>query len=180
MPYKDPERRRSYGRDWIARSADKARAAMQRWRAAHRELDRERKRARYRADPQRERARIADAIRRNPEGRRVLRQARRAREASADGRFTLRDWALLLEAWGHRCAYCAAEGVRLTADHRTPLSRGGSNAIENILPACRPCNARKSTSTEREFRVRFANERMPSPDFVVVDWWPAGEIQSVG
>lgn len=34
-----------------------------------------------------------------------------------------------------------------------PLCRGGSNATENILPACPPCNTRKHTLTEDEFRA---------------------------
>jgi 5-methylcytosine-specific restriction endonuclease McrA len=40
-----------------------------------------------------------------------------------------------------------------------PLARGGTNWIENILPACRVCNARKHLLTEDEFRARLAAER---------------------
>jgi 5-methylcytosine-specific restriction endonuclease McrA len=36
--------------------------------------------------------------------------------------------------------------------------RGGTNFIDNILPACRGCNARKHTMTEEEFRARLAVE----------------------
>jgi 5-methylcytosine-specific restriction endonuclease McrA len=39
-----------------------------------------------------------------------------------------------------------------------PLARGGTNFIDNILPACRGCNARKHTMTEEEFRARLALE----------------------
>ncbi|HEY8807173.1 MAG TPA: HNH endonuclease, partial [Candidatus Limnocylindria bacterium] len=44
----------------------------------------------------------------------------------------------------------------IEADHRAPLSRGGRNTIENILPACRSCNRRKRTKTEDEFRTWLA------------------------
>jgi 5-methylcytosine-specific restriction endonuclease McrA len=39
------------------------------------------------------------------------------------------------------------------------LARGGSNAIDNILPACSACNQRKHLLTEAEFRARLARER---------------------
>lgn len=42
---------------------------------------------------------------------------------------------------GHRCQYCgrAAENI----DHVIPRSRGGEHAWENVVAACRACNARK-------------------------------------
>src|SRR5712692_4972524 len=35
MPYRDPERRREYGREWMRRNPEKAREAMRRWRQKH-------------------------------------------------------------------------------------------------------------------------------------------------
>ena len=43
--------------------------------------------------------------------------------------------------------------------HRIPLARGGSNSIENIIPACSSCNRRKHMLTELEFRARLAAEK---------------------
>ena len=42
---------------------------------------------------------------------------------------------------GHRCQYCglAAENI----DHVIPRSKGGTHTWENVVAACRPCNARK-------------------------------------
>lgn len=40
-----------------------------------------------------------------------------------------------------RCAYCA--GRADTMDHVVPRSRGGEHCWENVVAACRPCNARK-------------------------------------
>ena len=42
---------------------------------------------------------------------------------------------------GYRCQYCgvAAENI----DHVFPRSRGGLHAWDNVVAACRPCNARK-------------------------------------
>jgi len=42
---------------------------------------------------------------------------------------------------GHRCQYC--NGPAENIDHVVPRSRGGGHTWENVVAACRPCNARK-------------------------------------
>jgi hypothetical protein len=51
-------------------------------------------------------------------------------------------WAALREAWGG-CAYCGAAGPGLQKDCVLALSRGGRYTLDNIVPACRSCNASK-------------------------------------
>jgi 5-methylcytosine-specific restriction endonuclease McrA len=41
----------------------------------------------------------------------------------------------------HRCQYCGAAAENI--DHVVPRSRGGVHAWDNVVAACRPCNARK-------------------------------------
>lgn len=43
------------------------------------------------------------------------------------------------------CYYCGRRfsPSELTMDHRIPLSQGGSSDRDNIVPACRECNAKK-------------------------------------
>ena len=51
-------------------------------------------------------------------------------------------WEALRQAWGG-CAYCGStEGV-LQRDCVLALSRGGRYTLDNIVPACRSCNASK-------------------------------------
>src|SRR5439155_196823 len=69
-------------------------------------------------------------------------QRRRARRRGADGMFSSAEWTLLVWLFQGRCAYCWQE-KKLTIDHVIPLSRGGSNFIENIVPACQSCNSTK-------------------------------------
>jgi 5-methylcytosine-specific restriction endonuclease McrA len=57
--------------------------------------------------------------------------------------FTAEQWTIMKEVYHHRCAYCGKKSQRLTQDHITPLSKGGSHTLSNIVPACRSCNGRK-------------------------------------
>jgi 5-methylcytosine-specific restriction endonuclease McrA len=49
------------------------------------------------------------------------------------------------EYWGNRCWICGqAQG--LEADHVKPISKGGIDALCNLRPACRQCNASKGAA----------------------------------
>src|SRR5712691_10394227 len=157
MPYRDPEKRRAYGRDWMKRNPDKAREAMRRWRTRHPEqhaLARDAYDAAHRAsaNARRKRYRLS-----HPEVRRVIWQVRRARIAGARGKYTAREWADLVLSFQGRCAYCGGDGP-LQPDHRIPLALGGSNSIDNIRPACGRCNRRKHLLSEAEFRARLRSD----------------------
>lgn len=165
MAYKDPERQRAYARDWLKRNPEKAREAMRRWRARNPELRRERnrkyRRVAYRRDPAKAKAQRTAYLAKHPEVKRAADQAYRARRLVAAGAFTGAEWRALVKRWGNVCAYDGEPGP-LEADHRIPLSRGGTNYIDNILPACRSCNGKKHTMTEDEFRARLAADALRS------------------
>lgn len=80
----------------------------------------------------------------------------RARKANAEGDFTAKEFKELCEQVDYHCAYCHKRFVKLTADHILPLSRGGSNDISNIIPACGPCNYSKQAKTPLEYVSRFS------------------------
>ncbi|HTP97563.1 MAG TPA: HNH endonuclease [Burkholderiales bacterium] len=50
------------------------------------------------------------------------------------------------------CAYCGGgfNAARLTRDHITPFSRGGTDSWMNVVTACRACNERKSDRTPEQ------------------------------
>ena len=59
---------------------------------------------------------------------------------------TSQEWLDLLEEYNYRCAYCGIEfdcENLPTKDHVIPISKGGDNTKENIVPACRSCNSKK-------------------------------------
>jgi 5-methylcytosine-specific restriction endonuclease McrA len=166
MAYKDPERQRAYALEWLRRNPQKARDAVRRWRIRNPELTKERRRkyrrAAYLRDPARINAQKAAYLASHPEVKRAKEQAYRARRIAAPGSFTGAEWLALVARWGNVCAYRGEAGP-LEPDHRLPLTRGGTNFIDNILPACRNCNARKHTMTEEEFRARLAAEDALDP-----------------
>lgn len=49
------------------------------------------------------------------------------------------------------CSYCGVVGGKLHCDHVIPISRGGSNAPENLTTACAGCNIAKKDRTADEW-----------------------------
>lgn len=93
---------------------------------------------------------------------------------------TNEQWTALVEAWDG-CAYCGTNGVAMQRDCVQALSRGGRYTLDNIVPACRSCNAskcndevtgwlRRKKLDERTFLLRnleirtALSERFPAPD----------------
>ncbi len=127
---KEREHRRAYNMVWAAEHRDYLRAYMQEWLA--RPGNREKMR-RW----------IAQATNR-----------RRMQKRQAGGSHTIQEWEAVLEKFDNRCAYCGRGDVRLTRDHVIPIIRGGRDDIENIVPACQPCNSRKQARTVEFMHAR--------------------------
>lgn len=94
----------------------------------------------------------------------IARERRNARLAAAReiATHTPREWYALLASAGWACHYCGrveAPQVKLGKDHKTPISRGGSDSIDNIVPACVWCNTSKSDATYEEFLADKPIER---------------------
>ena len=149
---------RAQNQIWYERNRETRRSYRLRYRQQHgddvRARERESGRRSYAKDPRAaldyyKRWRLRNLER----ARNYVRVSSNKRRAAAAGtHFTFAEWEALLVYHAGRCAYCGST-ERIEADHRIPLHRGGSNAIHNILPACRHCNRRKHRRTEEEFRA---------------------------
>ena len=83
---------------------------------------------------------------RHPDKVSAARHTVRAQRKGAEGTHTPEEWRELCERYGNKCL-CCNEVKPLTVDHVIPLSKGGTNYIDNIQPLCKSCNCRKSTKT---------------------------------
>jgi 5-methylcytosine-specific restriction endonuclease McrA len=114
-----PDRRLAQSRSWRARNIEHAR-----------EWQREYSKKKYDS---------------SPEFRFKILSTKNARRAqSAGGHVSKAEWDAIKDYFGHCCAYCLRKMTRLEIEHVTALSRGGDHSPENVVPACRSCNARKN------------------------------------
>jgi len=71
---------------------------------------------------------------------------RRARQHAAPiNDLTAAEWKAIKHHYGYRCQYCGKKTRQLTRDHILALTQGGSHTVQNVIPACRPCNSKKYT-----------------------------------
>lgn len=129
----------------VAKKRESNRSFMRRYVAAKRDQlnARRRERARNASEEQkkRKRASVRAWYRKHPEQSNIWWHRRRG----AVGSHTREEWLSVLGRHGHKCAECfrGDPEVRITKDHIIPISKGGSNFIQNIQPLCLSCNCRK-------------------------------------
>jgi 5-methylcytosine-specific restriction endonuclease McrA len=85
---------------------------------------------------------------------RVANHNRRARLNNVDGTHSPQDEMDLFVWQRGVCHYCGDflySNMPYHIEHKIPLSRGGTNYIENIALSCPDCNRHKHNKTESEF-----------------------------
>jgi len=122
---------------WRKDNPEKAKEIQQKWRESNKEKAKECQQKWQKNNP----GRISHHV-----------SLRRARKKGAAGSHTLEEWRMLKILHGYKCAICGKE-KKLTRDHIIPLTRGGSDCIENIQPLCKSCNSRKGTKFMSELEL---------------------------
>ena len=85
----------------------------------------------------------------NPEQNKLNRQhenrLRKYRDRNAVGSFTRKECETKLRECNYKCIYCgqSLSIENITIDHLIPLSKGGTNYIDNLVPSCLECNCKK-------------------------------------
>jgi 5-methylcytosine-specific restriction endonuclease McrA len=157
----DKDRKAAYWKDYYQKNAARIRAMRREYARQHRAEHRAAVVRLTQRDPtyfkrwhlanrDERNAKTREWARANPERVLMRTRGRRAAKRGLTKHFTLAEWREKLDLFAHCCAYCG-ESESLTVDHRIPLSRGGSDEISNIVPACSRCNCSKGTKTDREF-----------------------------
>lgn len=137
------EKIRQYQKQWNEDNADAMRQKKREWRSANREKVNFLKKARYANNPE-VKEQVSKWFAAHPEVKKAAKHNRRAKERTAAGKFTGQEFIDLCAMYGNKCLCCGSSD-KLTADHVVPLSKGGTNFIENIQPLCLPCNKHKGT-----------------------------------
>jgi 5-methylcytosine-specific restriction endonuclease McrA len=120
---------------------------------AHPEVHLKASRRYRRIDPVRDNRQKLEWRKRNPwyvKAQAVV-YSNKKRFRNGEGWFNASEWLNLLERCKFRCLSCGVRSVEISeplqADHVIPVSKGGSNLIENIQPLCGPCNRAKRVKT---------------------------------
>ena len=157
---------KEYSRAWRAANPGVHTELKRQWNADNRQARNARARELYQANPSAAKARtrrylashpgLAIAKTRrwrtlNPAAYKACVHRRRARMKAAGIAFTGQEWLDLCARYGNRCLRCG-KVVKLTPDHVIPISKGGTNAIDNIQPLCQPCNSGKRDKST-DYRV---------------------------
>lgn len=171
-PEKFKERRKEWGRknkewvlaknyEWRTRNADKYRQAIENWRRNNPEKCRKAWRDYRERNLDYHRERVKEYQRKHPEKVREWARRRYVRKKGAEGSHTDEQFWELCLRYGWKCAYCGRKLTKetVTRDHIIPLSRGGSDNIENIAPSCLACNAGKKDRTPWEYGVGWPRPR---------------------
>lgn len=62
----------------------------------------------------------------------------------------------IMDKYGNSCIYCGSR-ERITIDHYVARSLGGDGRMENLVPACEPCNNAKGNLLPLDFVLARLN-----------------------
>ena len=163
MPHKDPEKRREYQKQYHKNNREKKSKYHKEyykinkekwndyvkcWREVNHEKMLKQGRTRYRINHEKELEYMKNYFK-TESGKANHQRAKIKRQiimGNIINTLTSEEWLDILKEHNYRCAYCGIdfdENNLPEKDHIIPISKGGNNTKENVVPACRSCNAKK-------------------------------------
>lgn len=127
---KNLDKIKKYNKEYYQKNKEKILTSYTKWRLANMEKRRKSCKA-YR--------------KRHPDRIRFKNNIAKDRRRGAKGKHTLQEWEALKKKYNYSCPKCKRKEliIKLTRDHIIPISKGGTNYIDNIQPLCGSCNSRK-------------------------------------
>lgn len=88
------------------------------------------------------------------------RKRRALKTATEVSHITQEQYAEVLNFYNNTCWICEQRVTNFHWDHYQPLAKSGAHTIENLRPACVPCNTRKNSSWPftNEMKINIATE----------------------
>ena len=92
------------------------------------------------------------AYRKTPQGKaRKASTAHRRRIRISESSTVTADEMVALKLLAKKCYYCGKKTKKLSFDHVTPIAKGGAHSRDNLVMACRHCNAVKGAKDPAKF-----------------------------
>lgn len=161
-------------RKWREKNKERDKQNCLNYRERNREKIKERRRELYHLDPERHRkyqinyskkegvkekkkVLFAEWSKKNRDKLKIKEEKRRMLEYGASGSHTHEQSKALLEKQKYKCVYCNSclKKNKKHKDHIIPLSKGGTNNIDNIQWLCVKCNLEKNAKDP----IKFAQEK---------------------
>ena len=138
---------------WYAEHKEERKLTMAAWEERNRAKRKAQKAAQYLANPEPRRAYNAAWEAAHPGYGAIKWQRRTSRQAGAEiVDLSQAQWEEILERSKYRCCYCPDDCKacrrkthKFQQEHLEPVVRSGNYTVQNILPACPECNAKKGT-----------------------------------
>lgn len=134
---------RRSNRKWAEKNPDKMKAYKRDYYLRNKELVKERAMAWGKANPEKLKEYQQKVYAKNPSKYAFYHKRRQRLKKTNGGTHTFEDWQGLLKEHNNICWGCKKTNVILTEDHKIPLTKGGTDLIENIQPLCKSCNSKK-------------------------------------
>lgn len=153
---KDLDRFRQSERDYAASHREEAKARSKKWAEEHKEQKRITNKLYHVNNRTKINAMMKAYRQKHPDKARLKGRMdaarRRAKKLAAGGSHTKTELMDKYKEQQGLCFYCHKDvGSRFDADHVIPLSKGGTDFIQNIVIACPSCNRSKSDKTIEEW-----------------------------